>query len=398
MYGDIMKRLNRENSFVIIWVMCVLMLVGACNLGFLKGTWSGFGNLTGQLFPSVYTMTYYSNYPDDVLKDNEERTESVATINYLIMVNVFEASGYEFVNWNTSKDGSGDTYNPSDSIPLEKNLTFYAQWKKVDAITLSYGDVNIDGLINGDDFLLIEQFIVNGSELTAQGLLNADVNVDDKVDLVDVDIIKQVCLGTEGYIGILPNNPILIYEVYNGAINNGSDDLNPDDTEQNGDGNQSGEITDNNQTGSSGENNNSSSGSSSSSGTSSGGSSGGVSSNKPGSNKGNKPSSNNGNRPNSEGNSNNNQNIQEDVATKSDDVEVNNNELLDNDKNDDVVDEDNNKENNKLSVSVDDNKKERNIYSLIIVLGICLLAVRLIVYVIRRFNEKEKIDSDETDF
>lgn len=384
-----MKRLNRENSFLIIWVMCVLMLVGACNLGFLKETWSGFGNVTGQL-GVPYTMSYYSNYPDDVLIETEERTESVVGIDYSIMVNVFEVIGYEFVNWNTSKDGSGDVYNPNDSIKVQENLTLYAQWKKVDVVTLSYGDVNIDGVINGDDFLLVEQFIVNGSELTTQGLLNADVNADDKVDLVDVDIIKQVCLGTEGYVGILPNNPILIYEVYNGGINNGSDDSKPDDTEQNGDGSQSGEIIENNnQTGSSG--------SSSGNGSSSDGSSGGGSSNKPNSNKGNKPSSNKDNKPSSESNSNNNQNIQEDVVTKSDDAEINNNEVLDNNKNDNVVDEDNNKENNELNVSINNNKKDINIYPLIIVFTICLLAAKLIVYVIRRFDENEKIDSDKTD-
>lgn len=390
-----MKRLNRENSFVIIWVMCVLMLVGACNLGFLKGTWSGFGNVTGQLGP-VYTMSYYSNYPDDVLIDVEERTETVAGRDYSIMVNVFAVSGYEFVNWNTSKDGSGDVYNPNDTISLQENLTFYAQWKKVEVVMLSYGDVNIDGVVNGDDFLLVEQFIVTGSGLMEQRLLNADVNADGKVDLVDVDIIKQVCLGTEGYVGILPNNPILIYEVYNGGINNGDEDVKPDDTEQNGDGNQSGEIVgDNNQTGnSSGVNNGGSSGTLSGNGSSTGSSSGGGTSTKPSSNKGNKPSFNNGSKPGSGGNSNNNQNVQEDVATKSDDVEEDNNELLDNDKNNGVVEEDNNKENNNLNNNINDNKNQRNMYSLIMVFVICLFAIRLIIYVIRRFNEKEKIDSD----
>ena len=44
--------------------------------------------------------------------------------------NDFTRSGYEFKNWNTKADGSGDKYDNKESIKLEKDLTLYAQWKE----------------------------------------------------------------------------------------------------------------------------------------------------------------------------------------------------------------------------------------------------------------------------
>lgn len=38
-------------------------------------------------------------------------------------------SGYTFIGWNTKQDGSGDSYNPSDSITLNSDVTLYADWE-----------------------------------------------------------------------------------------------------------------------------------------------------------------------------------------------------------------------------------------------------------------------------
>ncbi len=47
-----------------------------------------------------------------------------------LRANDFTRSGYEFKNWNTKADGSGDKYDNKESIKLEKDLTLYAQWKE----------------------------------------------------------------------------------------------------------------------------------------------------------------------------------------------------------------------------------------------------------------------------
>lgn len=382
-----MKRINKENGFLITWLMCVMILLGACNLGFLKETWSAFGNITGQL-TVPYTMNYYSNYPDELGLDEGQRTESVVGKTYTIMVNVFEASGYEFVSWNTSVDGTGEVYNPNESIALEKNLTLYAQWKKVLVVTISYGDVNTDGVVNSDDYLLIEQSVSSGTQLTGQGLLNADVNVDGKVDLVDVDIIKQVSLGTEGYVGILPNGPILIYEVYNGGIVD-SDDGSSEDIEQDGTGENTGSDTSGNENNSNSNNetsggtasgNGSSSGSGSSSNSGNGGGSSSGSSNRPSSNSGNKPSSGSSSSDSEDKQGNSTVDNEEDSDEKGDGILAEDNVLTE-----DNTDKEN--LNNDNSDSQEDTKNN-NVYALIIVFGICLLAGRLIVHVIHRFKEK----------
>ena len=365
---------------MIVWVMCVILLIGTCNLGFVRKTWSAFGNVSGQLTIPC-NVNYYSNYPDDVLLSEDVKTEYVSGQSYIIKENTFVVSGYEFVSWNSVADGTGKVYNSGDSIPLEISLNFYAQWKKVEVPVASYGDVNVDGLINEDDYLLIEQFINTSNELTGQSLLNADVNVDGKVDLVDADIIKQVCLGIDGYVGVLPSNPILVYEIYN------------DEKEE--EENENANNTENNN----GEN---SSSGGSGSGSSSGGSSNGGSSGDGNSFSGtsSKPSSNKENKPSLGGNSSINNSEQGNATIDEENDILDKNELLEENKSNTILGEDDtNKENNHLNKNEFDkneNKKGNNLYPIIIVFGICLLAIRLILYVIKRFNEKN--DSDKGDF
>ena len=47
-----------------------------------------------------------------------------------LRANDFTRSGYEFKNWNTKADGSGDKYDNKQSVKLEEDLTLYAQWKE----------------------------------------------------------------------------------------------------------------------------------------------------------------------------------------------------------------------------------------------------------------------------
>ena len=59
---------------------------------------------------------------------NPQTEEKGKTIK--LRANDFTRSGYEFKNWNTKADGSGDKYNDKQSVKLEKDLTLYAQWKE----------------------------------------------------------------------------------------------------------------------------------------------------------------------------------------------------------------------------------------------------------------------------
>ena len=62
------------------------------------------------------SMDSQTFYPDD--------GESVA-----IKANAFSRSGYSFVNWNTSPNGSGTSYSPGAKYSGSATINLYAQWK-----------------------------------------------------------------------------------------------------------------------------------------------------------------------------------------------------------------------------------------------------------------------------
>lgn len=74
-----------------------------------------------------YTVTYDANGGD-----GDDVTQSGATTYTVISAEgIIPAVGMVFVSWNTAADGSGDTYNPEDSITPTANTTLYAQWRQL---------------------------------------------------------------------------------------------------------------------------------------------------------------------------------------------------------------------------------------------------------------------------
>ena len=58
------------------------------------------------------------------------------------------------------------------------------------------GDINGDGFINSEDALALTAFMNGNAELFESQQLNADVNLDGKLDSQDVDIIHKYSAGT----------------------------------------------------------------------------------------------------------------------------------------------------------------------------------------------------------
>lgn len=54
----------------------------------------------------------------------------------------YTRSGFDFVNWNTAADGSGNGYDPGDQIAIMNDLTLYAQWRS--QFTYSIGTYDVD--------------------------------------------------------------------------------------------------------------------------------------------------------------------------------------------------------------------------------------------------------------
>lgn len=392
---------------------------------FIRATMAGFGNVTGQLTPS-YVITFDYRFPETfgMFKYVEKVTFNQSYCNlgeYYLSIE----PNYSLCAWNTELDGSGQEYLGSELITLESDMTLYARWCWSTDSNAMYGDVNNNGIIDEDDYLLVEKYLVEHSGFTElYSLRNADANNDGKVNLIDADIIKQAYLGTDGYVGYLPRKPILKYEIYVPEIDDG---VSSDEQENTGDDNEDNKPTlgdddniggdsdvdnltkednetSNNDNNSSGDNSGGSgvSGGSSGSGNGNGASGNGGSSSGSGGNN-NKPSSggsaSNNKKPNSSsgsssGNSGSASNEnQGDSSLKEEDK--NNEDVIDKEEDKNVEDTTNNNDIDKND-NVDDNKNNINkSYVWIIVALMCFISLRLILYVINRFRKNENNNKDE---
>ena len=312
---------NKNNKFVFGWSVCFLILFVVCLFGVgisLRGSHAYMGDgVTGSL--TAYSVIYNSNYPDGVMLDETEQKDQQATNFNKLLDNMFLVpDGYKFVGW---YDIDGVRYTPGSEKFLKSDVILYAEWIKDDEDIndnggdetdnkdddidediadelsgIAYGDVNLNGLIDEDDYKMVLSYVDGNAVLDDIALINADVNVDKNIDLVDVDIIKNAFLEINGYVGFLPEKPILIYDIYEGNIdiNNGQTD--GDDTSNSDNDDISGDSLNNAGNSSLGSGGSGSSGNGSVSGSGSIGSSNGTTS-------GNVNSSNdNGNSSNSQSN------------------------------------------------------------------------------------------------
>ena len=89
------------------------------------------GTLTAKLVPYSFTVVFDGN--GSTRGTMASKIQRVGTA-YTLPGNTFTKTGYEFVEWNTSPDGSGDSYANKSSVQnlsTVKNdtVTLYAQWK-----------------------------------------------------------------------------------------------------------------------------------------------------------------------------------------------------------------------------------------------------------------------------
>jgi len=93
-------------------------------------------NNTTQLYTAVYiagecTVTYDSNGGSGSAPSGSAAVEG----SYITVASKGDLyrEGYNFVGWNTAADGTGDTYQPGDLMPVESNVTLYAIWLSSEA-------------------------------------------------------------------------------------------------------------------------------------------------------------------------------------------------------------------------------------------------------------------------
>lgn len=92
-------------------------------INYVKGVWGGEE-------PTELTVTFEANGTVEYPVEGTMTPQTVnAKTDTALNANSFTREGYNFLNWNTAADGTGDSYADGATINLTENTTLYAQWE-----------------------------------------------------------------------------------------------------------------------------------------------------------------------------------------------------------------------------------------------------------------------------
>ena len=93
-------------------------------INYVNGVWGGEE-------PAELTVTFDKNGGEGAMEPQTvlEKTDAELT------PNAFTRKGYNFLNWNTAADGTGDSYADKATVNLTEDTTLYAQWEDNHSLT-----------------------------------------------------------------------------------------------------------------------------------------------------------------------------------------------------------------------------------------------------------------------
>ena len=98
-------------------------------INYVNGVWGGEE-------PTELTVTFEANgsaeYPVEGTMAPQTVTAKTDTV---LTANTFTREGYNFLNWTTAADGTGDSYADGATVNLTENTTLYAQWEDNHSLT-----------------------------------------------------------------------------------------------------------------------------------------------------------------------------------------------------------------------------------------------------------------------
>ena len=98
-------------------------------INYVSGVWGGEE-------PVELTVTFKANgnaeYPVEGTMEAQTVLEKTDTA---LNANTFTRKGYNFLNWNTAADGTGDSYADGATVNLTESTTLYAQWEDNHSLT-----------------------------------------------------------------------------------------------------------------------------------------------------------------------------------------------------------------------------------------------------------------------
>lgn len=148
----------------------------------------------------TYTLTHIAN------SDIVTVVDTSATINLTDLIPSFNTDSFlvdagiegengtrnNSVEWYTENSMAEYQFNDKGFVSIEVELEDGSYYEILfDEYELLYGDANLDGVVNMQDTVTINQHLAETSELTGLALVVADVNLDGNIDSLDVNILRK---------------------------------------------------------------------------------------------------------------------------------------------------------------------------------------------------------------
>lgn len=98
-------------------------------INYLGGVWGGTET-------DMLTVTFEANGSEEYPVEGTMEPQTVtAKTDTALNKNTFTREGYNFLNWNTAADGTGDSYADGATVNLTEGTTLYAQWEDNHSLT-----------------------------------------------------------------------------------------------------------------------------------------------------------------------------------------------------------------------------------------------------------------------
>lgn len=140
-------------------------------INYVNGVWGG-------KEPVQLTVTFEANGSTEYPVEGTMAPQSVtAKKDTALNANTFTREGYNFLNWNTAADGTGDSYADGATVNLTENTTLYAQWEDNHSLTkvINKKDATCteDGYTGDTVCAICGKEIIKGEAIEAKGHIEA---------------------------------------------------------------------------------------------------------------------------------------------------------------------------------------------------------------------------------
>ena len=140
-------------------------------INYVNGVWGGEE-------PVELTVTFAPNGSEEYPVKGTMADQTVtANTETALNANSFTREGYNFLNWNTAANGTGDSYEDGATVNLTENTTLYAQWEDNHSITkvINKKDATCteDGYTGDTVCAICGKEITKGEAIEAKGHIEA---------------------------------------------------------------------------------------------------------------------------------------------------------------------------------------------------------------------------------